>query len=489
MNAARTVQWILLGLASVGCIVLVTVFAGMAYDLPGDESPAADSGWSEVLSAVPEAGEPADYQDGIIFDGSLEPGPEEKAFFSRSNRFMGSSGVFMLLGLVSYGFVIAASARRRSGRFAPLAVLGTGGVILGSYWLFGFNTSYPGDFAMGGLLPARLGGPVLPDDALDDIYAYGLAFTMWTDFFYQAAFAMSSGVFVTGLLAGHFRTPLVVCAAIAAGSLGFPIAVSWLWGAGWLLNLGAYDFAGAGPVHLLAGGTGLALVLLARVCPPLAPWQMHTMRSGSSLSRALPRMRMGPGWLAVFWLAAAGFLLLPLGMQAGSVLALDTPVVASVLHNTVLCLGGAITTAGLVSIPLALRPRAVILFVAGLAGLAAICGPADLLHGHQAAILGVVVGAVSAVLLWTLDRFGFDDPLGLVAAHLAGGLIGMVVAGLASPDTPLPVQLVASVSFATLGLTIGACTGLLGWLTGLLWTPGTPSAPPALPEAGPHPDS
>ncbi len=477
MNAARLVQWILLGLASIVGLGLLILFARLAFEVPGGKA-AADYGWAETLAAVPEAGEPAGYQEEITFGGS-PPSAEVEAFFNRSNGFVASSGILMIAGLVGYGLIIAAIARRRSGRFAPLAVLGTGGVILGANWLFGFNTAYPGDFAMGGLLPGSVGGPLLVDDpSLADPYGYGLAFTMWTDFFYQAAFGMGSGVFVIGLMAGRYRTPIVVAAAVITGTIGFPLATAWLWGGGWLVDLGAADFAGAGNVHLLAGGVGLAIIALARICPPLAPWQIHSTDSGAPARRELPPIRFSPARLAVLILGAVAFLLLPVGMQAGSVLAIDTPVVASVLHNTGLCLAASIAGAGLTAIPLARRPRVVILLVAAIAGLAAIAAPADVLNGRQAMMLGLVAGATSTLLLWCFDRWHIDDPLGLVPANLVGALFGMLAAGLFNPGTPLLAQAVAATAFTALGVTIGATVGLAGWMLCLLWTSSEPGPQP-----------
>ncbi|MCH7227211.1 hypothetical protein [Haloferula sp. A504] len=481
MKAARLVQWILLGFASIGFIVLFLLFARLAFDSPVD-APAGDYGWSEALAAAPGAGQPAEYQDAFTFDGS-PVGEETKAFFSRSNGFVASSGVMMILGLSGYGLIIAAIARRRSGRFAPLAVLGSGGAILLGNWLFGFNTSYPMDHAAGGFLPSSIGGPLLVEDSLhSDPFDYGLAFTMWTDFFYQAAFAISSGVFVVGLMAGRYRTPMVVLAAVATGAFGFPLATAWLWGGGWLSVMGAVDFGGAGNVHLLAGGVGLAMVALARICPPMAPWQVDSTTAGIPVRRDPQRARFGARSLTLFVIGAVVFLLLPVGMQAGSVLAIDTPVVASVLHNTFLCLGGSILTAALVSIPLSIRPRGVTLLVAAIAGLAAIAAPADVLTGLQSSLLGLVAGATSSLLSWAFDRYHFDDPLGIVSAHLLGALIGMLAAGIADPDIPVSAQVLAVAAFAALGVTIGACIGLLGWMLGLLWTPADPPEPPPLPE-------
>jgi Amt family ammonium transporter len=431
---------------------------------------------------VPEASEPAEYQDEFTFDGS--PASEEtQDFFGRSNGFIASSGVMMILGLIGYSLIIAAIAKRPSGRFAPLAVLGSSGLILASYWLFGFNTSYPMDATMGGFLPSSIGGPMIADDSYpSDPFDYGLAFTMWTDFFYQAAFAISSGVFVIGLMAGRFRTPLVVMAAVATGAIGFPIATIWIWGGGWLSNLEALDFGGAGNVHLLAGGVGLAMVALARICPPMAPWQIDSTTAGIPVRRDSPPTRFGALSLTAFVIGVIAFLLLPIGMQAGSVLAIDTPVVASVLHNTFLCLGASILTAAGVSIPLSIRPRIVTLFIAAIAGLAAIAAPADVLTGAQASLLGLIVGGTSSLLSWTFDRYHFDDPMGIVSAHLLGALFGMLAAGFASPDVPILAQVVAAIAFTALGMTIGACVGLLGWMLGLLWTPSDPPEPPPVPE-------
>lgn len=149
-----------------------------------------------------------------------------------------------------------------------------------------------------------------------------------------------------------------------------------------------------------------------------------------------------------------------------------------------MCLGASILTAAGVSIPLSIRPRAATLVTAALAGLAAIAAPADVLTGVQASVLGVVAGAIASLLSWTFDRYHFDDPMGIVSAHLLGALVGMLAAGLADPDVPVLAQGVAATAFTALGVTIGACVGLLGWMLGLLWTPADPPEPPPLPEVG-----
>jgi len=479
MKAARLVQWILLAVASLGFLLLVLVFADRAFDTPDSvPTPVDGYGWAEVLAELPSAAGPADYRD-LPF-GNTAPTEEDMRFFSRSNGFVASSGVLMILGLLGYATMIAALARRPSGRFAPLAVLGAGGAVLLAYWLVGFNTAYPIDTILDGVLPAAIGGPLMePHFTGDDVFDYGLAFTIWTDFFYQAIYAVSCGTFVIGLLAGSYRTPMVVLAAIAAGAFAFPLASMWLWGGGWLMNLGAVDFAGSGIVHLTAGGVGLALVALARLCPPLAPWQIHAAHGADLARRDPPPRSLNPPALLAFLAGTTLFLLLPLGMQAGSVLSVDVPVVAKVLHNTLLAILAATAAAALLALRLAARPRPVILVLGALAGVVAVAGSGDMLSSVQSLVLGLVAGSLAALLLWLGDRHGVDDPLGIVAVHFTGGAIGLIAAGVVDPGVPLVAQLVAAASYAILGLALGACLGLLGWMLGLLWTPGGRSTPPA----------
>jgi len=463
MTTVRLIHRILSALSAVIGMVLVLFFATKAFrSVPDVED--VDYGWGDVAEAVQGATEPAEYSD---FDYLAEGGPEVLDDFAADNGFVASTGLQMLCGLVGLGLMYTALARRSSGRWVMLHLAALLGVVLFAFWLFGFNLAYPGSFALGGVVPDGLVGPVWEDPA-EDLFGYGMSFTIWTDFFYQALYAVLAGALVLSLCAGRYRTPTVMIVSIAVASLAFPLTTSWLWGGGWLSTIGARDFAGSAMVHLLAGGAALALVVLARVCPPAGPG-FQPMPG----SRVVPPvgLKLTTGSWVMFVAGALVFLLLVVGVNAGSVLSNDTPVVAAVLNATTCCVVGGALTAGLISLALARRARVVIVVIGALGGWAAICAPADVVTSGQAFGIGCVAGGLGACLVYALDRLGFDDPFGVVPICLLGGTVGMIAAGMFAEDVSLLVQLVAAGSVAAVGIALGGSLGLFAWLAKVLCEP------------------
>ncbi|BCX47356.1 ammonium transporter channel protein [Haloferula helveola] len=481
MQVARVFQWVLLGFLSLGFLAMVAGSGSMAFSSSPTEGSVGEV-WSDALDEMPDATEPQEYSD---FDYSHfvdDPSPEILDQFSDSNAFLASSGLLMVIGIFGFVLMTAAVAERPSGRFAGLTVGGTLAMVGVAFWLFGFNTAYPGDFALGGLLPAGVGGPVLIETNSPGL-DYGMGMTMVTDFFYQMLFAMTAALMVLGLAAGRYRTPTVVLTATAVGMFGFPLAACWLWGAGWLSSMNALDFAGSAMIHTLAGGAALALVVLARLCPAHGP--------GARLDRppALrpDRRRKLKVWeVAIYVIGLLVFLMLVGGANAGSVLSDDIPVVAAVLNNTLAAVGGGLAVAAIVSIFLARRSRWVIAGIGTLAGWAAICAPADCATVQQAAGIGAVAGGLAALVAWAMDLGRFDDPMGVIPISLVGGAVGVLSVGLFYEDGGFLPQVMLLLATSVLGFTLAASIGLLTWLCGILWDGNEPVAKTevATPSAG-----
>jgi Amt family ammonium transporter len=234
------------------------------------------------------------------------------------------------------------------------------------------------------------------------------------------------------------------------------------------------DFAGSGMVHMLAGGAAVALVLLARVCSPAGPG--FAPQPGS---RALEWIgpKLSPIAAVLFLLGALIFILLIVGVNAGSVLSSDAPVVAAVLNATTCAVAGGLVASAAVSMLLARRSRLLIVVSGALAGWAAVCGPADSVNSVQALSMGLMAGGLGTCLLWLMDRHGFDDPFGVVAISLVGGCIGMLSVGIISPDASILVQVLAAASIGGIGFGIGASIGLIAWLAGVLCEPPAMATP------------
>src|SRR5210317_1875543 len=132
------------------------------------------------------------------------------------------------------------------------------------YSLVGFNLMYPGSFMGGGILPdyfIDLFGLSVPENGLGPEYADG-GYTYWTDFLFQAMFAATAATIVSGAVAERVKLGAFMIFTIIYVGIVYPIAGSWKWGAGWLDELGFYDFAGSTIVHSVGGWAALVAVWL-----------------------------------------------------------------------------------------------------------------------------------------------------------------------------------------------------------------------------------
>jgi Amt family ammonium transporter len=195
----------------------------------------------------------------------------------------------------------------------------------------------------------------------------------------------------------------------------FPVA-NWVWGGGWIAELGAIDFAGGTVVHINAGAAALALAL---VLGKRVGWRREPMKPHN-----LPFVMLGAGLLWFGWF----------GFNAGSALAANGT--ASVVWvNTMVATAAAIL--GWLLIDVIKQRHATTLGAASgaVAGLVAITPACAFISPIGAIIVGLVAGALCALAVSLKYRFNFDDSLDVVAVHLVGGVIGTLMIGLLATET------------------------------------------------------
>jgi ammonium transporter, Amt family len=247
--------------------------------------------------------------------------------------------------------------------------------------------------------------------------------------------------------AGADRVRLMAGCAVAAilAAFVFPLFAHWVWGGGWLAQLGVnfppganfLDGAGASTIHVLGGLTALAVVWIAGARKGKFPKE--------GLSTAMP------GHHAVYILF--GCLLAMVGFAAwnaaGALLWLHTPqsglVTATLLApaalNTLLTASASGLAAFFVTRIRFGKPDASLCANGWLAGLAASSAGAAILSPAQALVMGLVAGVATPLLVELLELgLSIDDPSGAISVHAAGGLWGLVAVGIFSPT---PGQLLA----------------------------------------------
>ena len=249
-------------------------------------------------------------------------------------------------------------------------------------------------------------------------------------------------------------------------ALIYPIEAHWIWGGGWLAQLGFHDFAGSCAIHMVGGISALigAKILGSRI------GKFTRDESGKVVKvNAFPGHSIALGALGVFilWLGWYGFN----GAAATSIAQLGsiflTTTVAPAVA-TVVCMVFTWIKYG--------KPDVSMCLNASLAGLVAITAPCDVTDAFGAAAIGAVAGLLVVFGVWLLDHvFRIDDPVGAVAVHCMNGIWGTLAVGLFATDTA-PGYSIANASGETLiGLFYGGGFDLLklqfiGFVSVAAWT-------------------
>ena len=280
----------------------------------------------------------------------------------------------------------------------------------------------------------------------------------WSNFVFNLVFCATTATIVSGAMAERtkFLSYCVYSAVISA--LIYPIEAHWIWGGGWLAQMGFHDFAGSCAIHMVGGIS--ALVGAKLLGPRLGKFSKK--EDGSVQVNAFPGHNLPIGALGVFilWLGWYGFngAACTSVEQLGSVF-LTTTVAPSIA--TVVCMIFTWIKYG--------KPDVSMCLNASLAGLVAITAPCDTTDCFGAIVIGAVSGLLVCFGVWFLDyKLRIDDPVGAVAVHCLNGIWGTIAVGLfstpAAPDNDSVVGLFYGGGFQQLGLQ------LLGVLAVGAWT-------------------
>lgn len=288
----------------------------------------------------------------------------------------------------------------------------------------------------------------------------------FSNFVFNLVFCATTATIVSGAMAERtkFLSYCIYSGVISA--LIYPIEAHWIWGGGWLSQLGFHDFAGSCAIHMVGG---ISALIGAKILGPRIGKFKKDEKGKVVKVNAFPGHSIALGALGVFilWLGWYGFngAACTSIEQLGSVF-LTTTVAPAVA--TVVCMIFTWIKYG--------KPDVSMCLNASLAGLVAITAPCDVTDALGASIIGAVAGLLVVFGVWLLDhKLHIDDPVGAVAVHCMNGIWGTIAVGLFATDTA-PGYSIANASGKTLtGLFYGGGFELLGLqLTGFasvaLWT-------------------
>ncbi len=256
-------------------------------------------------------------------------------------------------------------------------------------------------------------------------------FTAYKDFSFSAfvfnlVFCATTATIVSGAMAERtkFLSYCVYSAVISA--LIYPIEAHWIWGGGFLAQLGFHDYAGSCAIHMTGGICAIvgAKMLGARI------GKFTKDKEGKIVKvNAFPGHNIPMGALGVFilWFGWYGF---------NGAAATDIATLGSIFLTTTIAPAVATVVAMIFTWIKYGKPDVSMSLNASLAGLVAITAPCDVTDALGATIIGFVAGLLVCFGVWLLDeKLRIDDPVGAVAVHMMNGIWGTFAVGLFATDT------------------------------------------------------
>ncbi|WP_167139737.1 ammonium transporter [Diaminobutyricimonas sp. TR449] len=243
---------------------------------------------------------------------------------------------------------------------------------------------------------------------------------------YGATFAIITIALISGAIADRAKFgSWMIFAGIFATLVYFPVA-AWVWGGGWIFNLGemmglpaVIDYAGGTAVHINAGAAALALALVLG--------KRAVFQKGAHKPHNVPLTLLGA---AILWFGWFGF-------NAGAEWLNDLQNVGLIVINTVGATAAAIIGWLIIEKLKDGKSTSVGAGSGAVAGLVAITPACANLTPGWALVLGILAGTVCALAVELKFKFGFDDSLDVVGIHLVGGLIGTLYLGFFATGTGL----------------------------------------------------
>ncbi|HVZ89125.1 MAG TPA: ammonium transporter [Polyangia bacterium] len=246
-------------------------------------------------------------------------------------------------------------------------------------------------------------------------------------FLFMMVFMDTTATIVTGACAERWSFKSFFIFSIVVGAFIYPVFGCWVWGGGWLAQIGyrlglghgAVDYAGSGVVHLQGGA--LAFITALLIGPRIGKYGPDG-KVNPILPHDIPMVQIGTFILAFGWF----------GFNAGSSLAGGDGRIGIVATNTMIA-GMSATVFGILYMWIRYgKPDPSMMCNSMLAGLVAITSPCAFVTPVGAFIIGAVAGVLVVVSVFFFDKLKIDDPVGAISVHGVNGAWGLIAVGLFS---------------------------------------------------------
>lgn len=319
---------------------------------------------------------------------------------------------FMNLGFASVESGFARSKNTvniLSKNFIVFAVSSLGFMLLGWGFMFGGDNPFIGTenlFILGN----------------SDLSFYNETLTsnvpFWGKFFFQLVFCGTAATIVSGAVAERVKYISFIIFSFVLTLIIYPIIGHWIWGGGWLSNLGFMDFAGDTVVHSVGGWAALAGALI--LGPRIGKY------GSDGKAKAIPGHNMSLAVIGLFvlWLGWFGF-------NPGSTMSFQNPAdVMHILMTTNTAAIAAVLTSTATAWVIIGKPDLGMTINGCLAGLVGITGSCAYVSIGASLLIGAISGIIVVFAVMFFDKIKVDDPVGATAVHLCCGVLGTIFVGL-----------------------------------------------------------
>ena len=283
-----------------------------------------------------------------------------------------------------------------------------------AFWLDGFGLMFGSGSGLIGSFDALIRG--------DYSHVLPAGVPLWAFAIFQTVFCATSATIVSGAMAERTKFSAYCIYSAAISLLIYPISGHWIWGGGWLSQMGFHDFAGSTAVHMVGG---VCALIGAKILGP---------RIGKYDKDGKPRAILGHNLtvaaLGVFILWFCWF-----GFNGASTVGMDSDALMEtaglVFFNTNMAAAVACCTTLIFTWIRYKKPDVSMTYNAALAGLVGITAGCDAVSPVGAAIIGIVCGFAVVFAVEFFDKVAkIDDPVGAISVHCVCGALGTILTGL-----------------------------------------------------------
>ena len=227
---------------------------------------------------------------------------------------------------------------------------------------------------------------------------------------FQATFCIITAALISGAIVERMRFSAYLIFICLWSLVVYAPVAHWVWGGGWLADMGAWDFAGGTVVHVNAGAAALVAAFVVG--------KRSDYGHASILPHNIPTVLLGAGLLWFGWF----------GFNAGSALA-ASPIAGLAFVTTMLAPAATLIVWTFLDMMRSGKPTAVGCATAIVVGLVAITPAAGFISPMSAIVLGGIAAVPSYLALIIRSKTSLDDSLDVVAAHGVGGTVGALLTG------------------------------------------------------------